>query len=428
MAVVAAARPVRAGLPESWPIAAAFLGLPLWFLLGLGAFVWPLVAIPMVFHLMRTDRVELPRGFGVWLMFLGWMLISGLQVGTAQRGLVFAYRAALYGSATVMFVYVFNLKPGAARRVAATMTWFFAIVVAGGYLGLAFPAAQLNTLVEGLLPKSLLANQWLHTLVHVRFAQVQALVYGATPVSRPSAPFAYTNEWGANAALLMPFAIATAIGARSALRSVARASIVLSVVPVLLSGNRGSWLSIVLALSYVSVRLAIRGRPALLAWMIVAGAVAGLAVLGSSVGHVVEQRAVHPASNRGRVALYEQSIAGVSESPVLGFGGPKISADNPNAPAVGTHGQLWTVLYGHGVPGAIFYIGFLVLALWRTRDAPGALGLWLHVVILIGIVQSVFYDALPSQLHVMMVAAALAWPRATRPARRVTPLEITEGT
>jgi hypothetical protein len=408
-------------------VVAAFLAFPLWFVLGLGAFVWPIVAVPMLFHLLSKRRVEAPRGFGVWLMFLGWMLISGLQVGTAPRGIVFLYRAALYASATVLFVYVYNLGPGAGRRIASVMAWFFVIVTAGGYVGLMFPAVTFQTLTETFVPKALLANEWLHTLVHVRFAQVQSLVYGTQAVSRPSAPFVYTNEWGSNAALLLPFAIASAVGPRSVLRLAARVAIVLCVVPLALSGNRGAWVSIVLALAYAAVRLAARGRPRLLVWTIVAGLLAGILIVSSSIGTVLEQRAVHPESNRGRLALYHEAVVGVGESPVFGFGGPKISPENPNAPAVGTHGQLWTVLYSHGIPGAVFYMGFLLLALWRTRKAPGVLGFWLNVTIFIVLIQSVFYDALPTQAHVVMVAAALAWRKADDPVPSPARVAIGQG-
>ncbi len=41
--------------------------------------------------------------------------------------------------------------------------------------------------------------------VHPRFADVQDIL--GYPVSRPSAPFIYTNDWGGNFALLIPFVI-----------------------------------------------------------------------------------------------------------------------------------------------------------------------------------------------------------------------------
>ena len=55
-------------------------------------------------------------------------------------------------------------------------------------------------------------------------------------------------------------------------------------------------------------------------------------------------RFAHPHSNERRLGLYQESTDLVLTSPVLGFGTPVPSVNNPNAPPVGTQGQLWQVL------------------------------------------------------------------------------------
>ena len=68
-----AAAPVRgpAGITALW---AMFVGYPLWWCLGLGAMSWFVFAIPMAWALFRAERIRVPRGFGVWLLFLAWVL------------------------------------------------------------------------------------------------------------------------------------------------------------------------------------------------------------------------------------------------------------------------------------------------------------------------------------------------------------------
>jgi hypothetical protein len=75
----------EAFLPEGWPLYLLFGAYPLWWLLGLSAFVWPLLAIPMAASLLMRDRVRAPRGFGVWLLFLSLMLASGTQLNDTER-------------------------------------------------------------------------------------------------------------------------------------------------------------------------------------------------------------------------------------------------------------------------------------------------------------------------------------------------------
>lgn len=63
-------------LPEGWPLYLLFGLYPPWWLLGLSAFVWPVLAAPMAASLLMRDHVRAPRGFGLCLLFLALMLAS----------------------------------------------------------------------------------------------------------------------------------------------------------------------------------------------------------------------------------------------------------------------------------------------------------------------------------------------------------------
>jgi hypothetical protein len=75
--VAAQPAPRRSGLPEGWPVLLLFLAFPLWWVLGLAAVIWVLLAIPMAVWLMLRRGVRVPKGFGIWLAFMFWMLLSG---------------------------------------------------------------------------------------------------------------------------------------------------------------------------------------------------------------------------------------------------------------------------------------------------------------------------------------------------------------
>ena len=182
-------------------------------------------------------------------------------------------------------------------------------------------------------------------------------------MARPQAPFDFSNNWGANFALLLPFVCAfwgqmRTLTRRNLLRLVA----VGSLVPVVFSLNRTLWLCLIVILVYGGARFAIRGRKG--------GFQAILAVAIVFYVHV-QLRPHRPAdlrpgqaahSNPGRALLYNEATDSVAKSPLLGYGAPRPSQRNPNLPPVGTQGQFWLVFFSHGFPGAIFFVSFVVYA------------------------------------------------------------------
>ena len=410
---VTAVRPTAsttgARLPYAWPLYALFIGVPLWWFLGLGSFIWPIMAVPMGFSLLARERVRLPRGFGLYLLFYMWMLASALQINGPDRMIGFAFRAMLYGSAGITALYVYNapkrLLPD--RTIVTIMASFWVIVVAGGLLGIAAPTWEFSTLMERLIPGRLLANEFVATLVHPTTAQIQTFLGYEVP--RPRAPFVYTNDWGGNYALLVPFLVAGWAQIRNlARRNLVRLLCVVSLLPVVFSLNRMLWFCLVVTAFYASFRFALRGRKGgiqgVLAFLIVFMMVFSF----GPTRQLIDDRIATPHSNQGRATLYKEAADSVEKSPLLGYGAPRPSQANPNLPSVGTQGQFWLVLFSHGIPGALLFVSFFAYACWRTRKARSSIALWCHVVVVLALVQMPFYGLLPSQLNIIMIAIALA--------------------
>jgi hypothetical protein len=397
-------------LPAGWPVYLLFGAFPLWWVLGLSALIWALLAVPMLLWLVGRPGVRVPKGFGLWLGFLGWMLLTATQLDQGKLWIAYSYRALLYLSMTILFVYVYNLPRSEVpiRRMILVLTLFWAFVIGFGFLALALPQGRVSTPVAALLPGFIAANDFVQELFNPRLAQVQNFI--GYPVTRPAAPFAYSNEWGGAVALLTPMAIASLSLIRSLLvRNLVRVLLVASLVPIVVSSNRGLWIGLGAGLVYLAVRVAFRGNVGALAAILgFLALIAGL-VAFTPLKQLVEDRLAHPHSNERREGLATEAIEGWKRSPIFGYGGPRESTINPDAPQVGTHGQFYLVLFSHGLPGTLLFLGWWLWAFWVS--ARGATGppLWVHAVIAIGMLEFFYYNMIPAQLHLMMLAAALAW-------------------
>jgi polysaccharide biosynthesis protein PslJ len=405
------ARARTARLPYGWPLYVAFGGFPLWWFLGFGAMIWFVLAVPMTISLVSRSKVRVPKGFGLFALFLIWMSFTAVQLhgSSLPRYFGFAYRAGLYYSAAVWLLYIYNapkrLLP--TSKILKVMAFMWLTVVAGGWLGILAPNLQFSTLTQAVLPASLVHNDLVYTLVHPHSADVQKFLGYNVP--RPAAPFDFTNNWGGNFALLMPFVLAywaqiKTLARRNTLALIAAGSMI----PVIFSLNRTLWLCLIVTLIYGGFRFAIRGRRGVFQ-AICAVAVVGFCLFNfGPTAQLIKDRSHNSNSNQGRSILATEAAQSVGKSPLLGYGGPQPSTVNPNLPPVGTQGQFWLVFFSHGIPGAFFFVGFFVYAAWRTRKAKTTAALWCHVVLLLAIIQMPFYSLLHMQIHILAIAFALA--------------------
>ena len=396
-------------LRPGWPIYLVFVGYPLWWVLGLGGFVWPIVSVPMLLSLLRRKNVVAPKGVILWFGFVVWMLFTATQLDSTGRAIGFIYRGALYLSATIVLIYVFNASRDVlpATKIIGILALFWTYVVIGGWLGLMLPNVEFTSPMEKILPHSIVSNDFVKEMVHPGFAEIQDILGYPTP--RPSAPFIYTNDWGGNFALLVPFVIlAWSSPIKKRFKMFLGGVAGLSIVPVLLSLNRGLWLSLGVGLFYAAVRLAMRGRERPLIGVVGLLSFVAIMVFLSPLHSVVDDRLATPHSNNRRVSLYQEAALGAIESPIFGFGAPRPSKWNPNAPSVGTQGAIWLVLFSHGFPGVFLFAGWFIYIFWTLRKARDPLGFWVHVMLLILMVQWPVYGMIPMQIHIVMIGIALA--------------------
>lgn len=414
------ARPLREGLQggpkdntdklPAWPLLIAFVGYPVWWFLGLGDMAWPLFALVMVLGLIRTGRVRVPRGFGLWLLFLLWMVCSTIQIDDSLRVVGFLYRFGLYAAATIVFVYIYNVRRSLTeRRVFGVLTVFWLIVVLGGYAGLAFPLFELRTPLSYVLPEVLLNNSYIHDMAFRQLTQFNpdpnAFVIAAP---RPSAPFLYANGWGNVYSLLTPIVVAYMSLVRKERKFwFLLAALPISFIPAFLTLNRGMFLGLGVAVAYIAFRAVLLGHGRILLSIIGITALAGIALTQLPIQERLDQRTSKVESIDDRANLYAETLTRTLESPIFGYGAPRPS-EREDQPSVGTQGHIWMVLFSHGFVGVGLFLGWLVTAFLQTIRRKDTVGLVCNTVLLVALVEVFYYGILGTGLVIIMLAAALA--------------------
>jgi O-Antigen ligase len=399
--------------PRGWQPYAIFLGLPLWWLAGFSFFMWPLIVAPIVYPLLRRGDLRAPRRFGIWLLFIGWMIASGIELHSASRVIAWSWRLSFYLSATVLFLWIYNASRDRVptRAVINGMAGFWVCVIYGGWLAVLYPTLQLQSPAEYLFPHSLLNNTYFYAHVHLQVAEVQRFL--GFEEGRPQTFFAYTNAWGSTCAMLTPIALA-ALAAKPGpvWGRVLKVTLGLSVVPIIFSLNRGLWLSLGFGLAYAAVRFGalrdVRRVMRVLGAVVVVAAV----IAFSPLGGLVSGRFTHQTGDTSRLARDQAAQSQIAASPVLGYGAPQQNAAVTHTQkSVGTESEIFLLLYSHGVLALFLYGAWMTYTILRTaktrsRDSPPIF--WVHVALIVAFVQSPYYE-LTERIPFMLVFAALLY-------------------
>jgi hypothetical protein len=420
---------------------------PLWWVLGLGVLIFPIAAVPMAASLIRqhvkgSRPVVLPPGFTIWLAF-GAVLIAGLAAlnaepagavagGFEDRIIGVGYRLIQYTSLTILLIYAGNvpLTRVGQRLLTRMLAWLFVVTVLGGLLGTFAGHLELTSPVEAMLPKSMTGKGFVKSLVHPYAAQIMDLV--GDPKPRPAAPWGYTNTWGNNYCLLVGWFVVAVFGYATTrkLKVAALGLLGLSLIPVVHSLNRGLWIGLGAAVLYLGARQALLGK---LKPLLIAGVAALLIATATALtplGDVVQRRLDNGKSNGVRMYLTERAMEGMRESPVLGFGSTRNTMGGRQSIAIGEseacercgnftiggNGQLWQLLFAHGLVGTLTYFGFFGYALWRFRRDTSPIGLAASTAIIGSFVASLWYNSLVTPLAFTFLGYVLLWRNNMPPA------------
>ncbi|WP_306213577.1 O-antigen ligase family protein [Actinoplanes sp. RD1] len=403
-----------------WPILVMFGGMPLLWVSGGFFLLWPAFGLVLLLLLvLRRERVELPSGTGVWVVFCGLVALSFTRLSGGGDLLVAGLRFAFYATAATVFVYIYaTLREGQHwHRIFRPLALFWLGLVVLGWVGVLFPRLSVVSPLEAALPDNLAANPFIFDLVHLQASEFSET--SANPIFRPSAPYPYTNTWGSTWAVLLPCMIAYLLSTRGrVLRVLLLVSLPLSIVPAFLTLNRAMFLSLGAGLAVLAFRGIARRQIKVIVTVILAAGLGGLTTLFIPVTQLISNRTSNSDSTVDRLSLYSQALLLAERSPLLGYGGP-VTVDTTTAAApVGTQGQFWQVLVSHGVPAALLFVGWFLLVALKLGRAVSAAGQWLATVPVIGLVQLPFYGVTFQNLSVLCFAAGLAMAAVDGPVRR----------
>jgi len=336
------------------------------------------------------------------------MLISALTLDpTLGRYLSFSLRGVVYLGSTAIFLFVYNIPKQylPTSRVLGVLGGLFVFVaIIGGYTGLIVGEMNFVTPLSRVLPASFRENEFVLDIVQPPFAQTQDFL--GFPINRPALPFSFTNAWASTLAPLI-FAAIAAAGRMQRFRRLAIPIAVLAVVPIAVSANRALWLTLGLAVVYVTARRASSGQLLLAVRLLVVAVFAGAMILISPLGDIVSSRVTSEHSIESRGDIYTDVLERVPDAWLLGHGAPIVNPQ-PFRPAIGTHGQFWTALFSQGIPGAVFYMGFWISMTVKTaRHVRTQEQFLLHLAVATSLPTSLFYDHLPATLPIMMICLAL---------------------
>jgi len=390
----------------SWPVYVLFLGIPVWWLLGVRHFMWPVVATGMALSLLQRKGVKLPATVAIWTLFLAWFVVTGVGLDTFGRLAGFALRFSFYASAGIFLIYLFNSPQITSRAIVQALAGFWVCVVIGGYLGVLFPTLEFHTPIEPFVPGALISNDYVHDMTHARFAEVQSFL--GYPIGRPTTFFTYTNGWGSGFGLLLPFAFAAvAISKRGPWRRVLIVALAASVVPAIISLNRGLWISLLVAGIYVTLRFVAARHPARALRLLAGAGILAAVIFISPLGSLIGERLDHGQSNQARGALYQETFSRVAGSPLVGYGSPRPAEGSSYLDSVGTQGQVLYLVFSHGYPGLLLFFGWLAHGFFKSRWPTSPPQMAGHVALLIAAVQAPFYGLLV-QMFVIVAAMVVA--------------------
>jgi hypothetical protein len=393
----------------TWPLWAMTAGMPIAYVIGIHGFVWCLPALVFGLRIASDRDVRFPRSSLPLIVFLGWILLSLSVVPTGSGYLLFGYRWLLFAGALTTLVWLVNVPEERvpSSQVVDWLAVLWICLVVFGYLGVLMPEfVQKSPFQLALGPIGNVG--FVDELARWRFAETQGFL--GYPLPRPAAPFNATNGWGAAIGILTPFFIRSWIVQPDRRRR--RRGYLLGlagVYPIIMSVNRGLWISLGVALVYFACRKALRGRFG--AFAVLLGTLAAVAVLllatpaGQLVGDKLENS---DRSNDSRSSLYSLAWEGALESPLVGNGAPqRVEGADPAMPPVGTHGMLWYLMFVHGFIGMALFLTWLGGEVLRSGRVRTADGWWTHLALVIGLVQVPFYGLLP-QVVLFGIAAGLS--------------------
>ncbi len=382
--------------------------------LGIHGISWILPGVVLGARIIAHRRTRFPLSSVPLVILVCWIPLSLTMIPPSGLPL-FTYRWLLWVGCLTTFVWVLNVDESMvpSQRLVDWLAALWITLVAFGYLATLLPELAAPSPL-GYLVGPLKNVEFVARLSEWRFAETQKFM--GYPVPRPAAPFGSSNAWGSAMGILTPYFLKSWIIDVSPQRRRRGVMIgLVAVYPILISVNRGLWLSLIVGGVYFAARRALRGKFTALALLMVGVlVVAALLVLTPAGGLVTDRLEKSDKSNSARSSLYERAWQGALESPLVGHGAPVFAPDLPEGtPPVGTHGLIWYLMFLHGFLALGLFLAWLAIEVFKSGTLRTPLAWWVHLSLIATVVQMPYYGLMP---HLVIVGLSVGL--AHREARR----------
>ena len=424
-------------LVPGWPLKALLVGFPLWWVLGLTTFIFPILAVPMLIELRRRRPWRFPPFFWLWALYLLWTVLSLAMfkasppgthtTPTGGRLLSNAVTQVELASITITLLYVgaLSVKEVSQQTIGRWMGWFFLTVVAGGFLGVVAPHFQFRSADRVRDCRATCARTTTSPRSSTR-SPPRSRTCSGDAAGRPAAPFGYTNSWGNMLGILILWFIAAwVIPAKSWKRRAVRRHRRCGVhtrycCPS--TGECGSGWS--LPVVWFGARLLAHGRLEVLVWGAGWPGRRDRVVLPHPGPHAravpAEQRQEQRASaasspgsrsmpsrtRRSSVTAVHRHSNGSAQSIAVG---KTANCQSCGDVASGSTGQFWAIMFNQGVGGLVFYFGFFIACLWVYRRERTPIDEAALAAIAVVFVYMFFYNTLPAAPTLTMIGVGVLW-------------------
>lgn len=398
----------------------AVLAVPVAWVFGFAEFIWPVLTMPLVFELMRGGRLQIPRFFILWLVFLGLAVASMLSQLLAFSGVWWLFGG--YVSATVMFLFVFNSDAEAVsdRALVEVVALFWVIVAVSGIIGVGTRDAAVPSATEAVLPSSLVQEVWVQRLIEPRLSEPnrpevrddQLQVFDEEELGwadyRPNGIMTWANDWGSVYAATLPAVLLLLYRPlKSSHRRWILMLLALSLLPFVLSRNRWVWITLPVVALYAAARFWRPNRK--IAFSVLGVLVAGaLLVAVTPLSSVLNDRLSSEGSEAYRGELYRYGFERIVDSPLLGFGETvDVEPNEADKIRLGPDSQVVHTMIIHGLPALGLLFIFFGFGIAISRRMETSLEASAHFLILFMVLHSAFYVIVPMhQLHLLMLVMA----------------------
>lgn len=368
----------------------AILLLPIWWVLGVEQFIWPIIfgiATIKTIYLrdMRLVVTQPLRWFGLFLIAV---LISGFFIEESMRYITFARNFGAFMSGFLVFLIITNCARSLCS-IDKTLDAILIVMILAGVAGLLgildIWQPSIQSLTGRLLPNSIVATSYGQVIAYRQLGQYGWFT-GLGQYFRLSSFFLYSNQYSIAIVYTLPFLFMRLGQSREIKKVLVGLAIMLLSINLIYTTGRISVLALLFGALYFALfhsiyRRTIRALVGFgLSLVILAVLLLSIVEAGSTTSEagLIEQTetavealvfARGSGSYEDRLGLYKATLTGFLQRPIFGWGTERDIEGLP-LPA-GSHSEYLAALYRQGLVGIITLTGMLISAWIATRPPRG---------------------------------------------------------